>query len=138
MVAFEAYERRTMPRLLAYWDERRGRRNFPSLADLESDAIADLWPHCFVVDPIIGNRSLCYIGTAYLYVPGGSSQALLDQVLSPVSEVLRAKEPVLSAGEITYYGGRQLLLRSILLPLSEDDWAINLVLGASAFRIVTT
>ncbi len=138
MVGFEAYERRTMPRLLAYWDERRGRRSFPSLADLESEAISDLWPHCFVVDPTIGNRSLCYIGTAYLYVPGGSSQSLLDQVLSPVSEVLRAKEPVLSAGEITYYGGRQLLLRSILLPLSEDDRSINLVLGASAFRIVTT
>lgn len=137
MFGFESNERRTMPRLLAYWDERRGRRSFPSLEDMESEAIAELWPHCFVVDPIIGNRALCYIGAAYLYVPDGSFQALLDQVLSPVSEVLRAKEPVLSAGEIIYYGGRQLLLRSILLPLSEDNKSINLVLGASAFRIVT-
>lgn len=137
MVGSESHERRTMPRLLAYWDERRGRRNFPALEDLKSEAIAELWPHCFVVDPSIGNRSFCYIGAAYLHVPDGSFQALLDQVLSPVSEVLRAKEPVLSAGEIIYYGGRQLLLRSILLPLSADNKSINFVLGASAFRIIT-
>ncbi len=127
-----------MPRLLAYWDERRGPRRFPALADMNSDPIAELWPYCFVVDPFNGSRSLCYIGSAYLHAPGGSSQALLDQVLSPVSEVLRVKEPVLSAGDITYYGGRQLLLRSILLPLSEDDESINFVFGASAFRVVTT
>ena len=138
MVGFEAHERRRMPRLLAYWDERRGPRRFPALADMNSEPIAELRPHCFVVDPVNGSRSLCYVGTAYLYVPGGSSQALLDQVLSPVSEVLRAKEPVLSAGDITYYGGRQLLLRSILLPLSEDNESINFVSGTSAFRIVTT
>ena len=138
MSGFETHERRTMPRLLAFWDERRGARSFPCLGEMDADAIAELWPHCFVLDPTISNRSLCYIGTAYLYVPDGSAQTLLDQVLSPVSEVLRAKEPVLFAGNITYYGGRQLLLRSILLPLSEDNNLINLVLGASAFRIVTT
>ncbi|MCZ6772053.1 MAG: hypothetical protein O7G83_08735 [Proteobacteria bacterium] len=58
--------------------------------------------------------------------------------LSPVFEVLRAKEPVLSAGEIIYLGARQPLLRRILLALSKDNKSIIPVLGASAIRIATT
>ncbi|HIF10469.1 MAG TPA: PAS domain-containing protein [Sneathiellales bacterium] len=36
--------------LLNYWQDCRGDRDLPTLSDIDSDAIGQLWPHCFILD----------------------------------------------------------------------------------------
>ncbi len=45
-------ERRLARRFLQNWRERRGDRKFPSLADIDPEAIGDMSPSCFILDTV--------------------------------------------------------------------------------------
>ncbi len=128
-------ERRATSRLLAFWEECRGERGFPSLSDLRPEVIGDLWQHCFILDAIDDDWGFCYIGPAYVCVPGGNRRLLFEQARSCLHQVLRTGEPVVSEACVSLYGGDHLLVRSILMPLSDDEESINFVLGAAACRV---
>ena len=44
-----AKERRFTQRLLYYWDEIRADRLMPSEYDIDPEAIAEIWDHCFLL-----------------------------------------------------------------------------------------
>ncbi len=43
-------ERRLVLRLLGYWQELRGTRNYPSLKDIDPATIAADWPDCVLIE----------------------------------------------------------------------------------------
>jgi hypothetical protein len=137
-------ERRLTYRLLNYWDELRGGRPFPRLADIDSSAIPDIWPWCFVLDTHLDYPSpyFQYLGEdlakySGIYLSGKDDwrMTLLDKAASHLGRTLSVREPILIEDELTRFDGRELVFRSIMLPLSDDGESISHVLGAANGRV---
>ncbi|MGB8274741.1 MAG: PAS domain-containing protein [Alphaproteobacteria bacterium] len=142
-------ERRLVLRLLKYWREIGGDESFPALADIDKDAIPDMWSYCALLavagpnsDPIIS-----YMGTA---IGGDGGQDLTGKPLSAAApdtlpgramsyykQVLAKMVPITLGGEFTDARSRKVLYRSIVLPLADDGKTIDHLLCAANCRIVT-
>ncbi|MEQ8369098.1 MAG: PAS domain-containing protein [Alphaproteobacteria bacterium] len=135
-----AQERRLTYRLMTYWQTRAGQRDWPALNDIEPAAIADLWPHCFVIRRF-GNNSFPYfhyLGSALrtysgIYLSGRFdwTQTLLDKAVRDFRRVFDEGAPLLHEDSLTRFDGGRLLFRSVLLPLSDDGRSVDFVLGAA-------
>ena len=132
-------QRRLVWRLLNYWEQRRGERDFPALADIDSREIDEMWPHCFVLD-VANFREFPYfqyLGPSLARYSGvflsGQDWAmtLLRKAVWHYREVLERSAPILVEEELTQYDNQKLLFRSVMLPLSEDQVTIDYVLGAA-------
>lgn len=142
-------ERRLVLRLLSYWHELCGDRNFPSLAEIDPTQIPDLWEHCFVLE--IGghaeNPVFRSIGAGLAEQAGLNltdkrvtdlpEQTLVAAAVSYVDEVLRKNVPISRGGEYLAPDGVRVHYRSILLPMSDDGETISGLLGAVSCREVT-
>ena len=131
--------RRLVWRLLTYWEQQRGERDFPALADVDAKAIEEMWPHCFVLD-VANFREFPYfhyLGPSLARYSGvflsGQDWAmtLLRKAVWHYREVLERSAPILVEEELTQYDSQKLLFRSVMLPLSDDQATINYVLGAA-------
>lgn len=138
-------ENRLTYNLLAYWEERRGEREFPSLRDIEPADLEDLWSYCFVLDvrSFVDTPYFHYLGPALakfsgIFLSGNHdwSSTLLRMAVCHFREALQRRAPVLVEDELTLYDTRKLLFRSTLLPLSENGRDIDFVLGAANGKIV--
>ena len=133
-------ERRLIWRLLAYWEQRRGDREYPALGDIDPAAISEIWPYCFLLD--VRN----YQGFPYFHYLGPSlakysgiflsgqhdwTHTLLKKAVCHFREALERSAPVLVEEELTQFDNRKLLFCSVLLPLSDDQETINYLLGAA-------
>lgn len=132
--------RRLTWRLLAYWEQQRGERDFPALADIESEKIHHIWPYCFVLD--VSNYSgfpyFKYLGPAlarysgiFLSGPHDWSHTLLKRAVHHYQEALTREAPVLVEEKLTLFDNQRLLFRSVLLPLSDDQRKVDHLLGAA-------
>ena len=138
-------ERRLTYRLLNYWDSLCDGRPFPALSDMDGSTIPDIWPWCFVVDTrrnystpyfqYLGKDLAKYSG---IYLSGKDDwrMTLLDKAASHLDQTLTAREPIIIEDELVRYDGKQLLFRSIMLPLSDDGEKIDHVLGAANGRLI--
>jgi hypothetical protein len=137
-------ERRLTYRVLHYWESLRGERPFPSLADIENGEVPDFWPWCFVLDTqrdyptpyfqYLGKDLAKYSG---IYLSGKDDwrMTLLDKAAMHLDRTLAGREPILIEDELVRFDGRELLFRSIMLPLSDDGETITHVLGAANGRL---
>ena len=135
-----ARQKRLVGKLLSYWEEKRGARAWPALADIDPEEISELWPHCFILDVAnfrdfpyfhyLGPRLARYSG---IFLSGRYdwSRTLLKKSVCHYKEALERSAPVLLEEELTQYDNAKLLFRSILLPLSDDGDTINFLLGAA-------
>jgi len=137
-------EQRLIRRLHAYWDAKCSKRPYPSLDDITVAEIADLWPHCFVLDAAsqqtpyflyLGPELARYTG---VFLSGGQSwsQTLLDKAVDRFHEALDERRPVVTEDTVRLYDGSRLLYRSVLLPLGDNDSQINFLLGAANGQLV--
>lgn len=138
-------DKRLVWQLLNYWQDCRRDRDFPALSDIDSDAISDLWPHCFILDtrearsyPLfhyLGPDLAKYSG---VLLSGRSdwTQTLLDKAVRQFDEALEKRLPVILEDEITLFNGGKLLFRSVILPLSANQVQIDYLLGAANGRVV--
>jgi hypothetical protein len=136
----EGKEKRLIWRLLNYWEQQRGDRDYPALEDIDPAAISEIWPYCFLLDvknyrafpyfqylgPSLAKYSGIFLGGQHDW-----SFTLLKKAVCHFREALERGAPVLVEEELTQYDNRKLLLRSVLLPLSEDQEAIDHMLGAA-------
>jgi hypothetical protein len=132
--------RRLNWRLLAYWEQLRGDRDYPALADVDPEAISDIWPYCFLLDVrnyqafpyfhYLGPSLAKYSG---IFLSGQHewAQTFLKKAVCHFREALERGAPVLVEEELTQFDNRKLLFRSVLLPLSDDQETINYLLGAA-------
>src|SRR5579875_2354651 len=124
------HEQRLSLRLLSYWQHLRGDATFASRARIETEVIAEMWPWCFILEvPAIAERSLV---TTDIRDPAALREnTLLAQATSFLAQVLMRRVPVTMGGSFRNPAGREILYRSVLLPLSDDQRTISAVLGAA-------
>jgi len=136
-------ERRLTLRLLNYWQEVKGVRSFPTSGDINSDAIADIWPNCYLLriekdgdEPIfdyLGEKLAKFSGVfvSNLSFTETRHQTLLDQAIRYYRDALDTRAPVVGDDEFMRFDGTRIIYRSIILPLSNDQQRITHLLGAA-------
>ncbi len=136
-------ERRLTLRLLNYWQEIKGVRTFPSRLDVNAQAIADIWPNCYLLkiekdgeEPIFDYLGQDLAKFSGVFVSGNTvsethHNTLLDQAIRYFSEALATRAPVIGDDEFVRFDGTRIIYRSIILPLSEDQEHITHLLGAA-------
>jgi len=136
-------ERRLTLRLLNYWQEVKGVRSFPTCDDINSQAIADIWPNCYLLrivkqddEPIfdyLGEKLAKFSGVfvSDLSFSETRHQTLLDQAIRYYRDALTTRAPVVGDDEFVRFDGTRIIYRSIILPLSNDQETITHLLGAA-------
>ncbi|MBK1670940.1 hypothetical protein CKO28_23285 [Rhodovibrio sodomensis] len=147
MNVYRPEERRLVLRLLAYWDDLRGDRDYPRADDIDASTIGDDWAQCFLLRlgrTRVGDSRVLSVGDGLLSdlpdgVPATLRQvpetALLHHAAGFVQQTLDKGVPVSLGGEAVLADGKT-LFRSILLPLSNDGSTIDHLLGAANGRPV--
>ncbi len=141
----QGIERRLVYRIMRYWQQQCDGRPYPCLDEIDPEAIADMWPSCFVLE--VGNSANApyfhYLGSSLAKYSGvflggedDWSLTLLDKATHRFRDAVDHRQPVMLEDEITRFDGTQLLFRSILLPLSDNGETINYLLGAANGKII--
>lgn len=142
----QGVERRLVYRIMRYWQKQCGSRQYPSLSDIDPEAIADMWPSCFVLEmnnsteaPYFHylGKSLAKYSGVFLGGEKDWSLTLLDKATERLRDAVDHRQPVMLEDEIVRYDGTRLLFRSILMPLSDDGENINYLLGAANGKILS-
>jgi hypothetical protein len=145
MTVYRPEERRLVLRLMAYWDDLRGERDYPRADEVDPAAIGDDWAACLLLrlDGPADRAAFVHVGAALhpgvettgLRLGELPADALLTHAAGFLDRVLDKQVPVSLGGEAETPSGTQ-LFRSILLPLSDDGRTIDHVLGAANGRPV--
>ncbi len=134
-------------RLMAFWWDKRADRRFPSAKDFDPQELSAVWTHCFTLHPQepceqsafhhVGETiaAMSGIGGAEITVGAISENSLLDHATRNVGEVLTRQVPVIRSGEFVNEEGQNVMYRSILLPLSQDQDTIDCVVGGARCKV---
>lgn len=139
-------ERRMVGRALARWDALRGERRFPNRADCEAFGAGGLADNMFLIE-VTRNEDLDEVVSSG---PAFRSALAIDPVGRKAMKVLPSaterrlsfcrvaaelKKPVADVGQFTNAQGEEVMYRSILLPLSDDQENVNYLLGAFSYKV---
>ncbi|MEM7569967.1 MAG: hypothetical protein AAF337_09235 [Pseudomonadota bacterium] len=140
-------ERRMNIRAFDYWESLLDGRDFPSVGDLDPEAIAPFREHSLLIDFTGGYEKpvLRYVGShlraeASLAnreidpneVPSGT---LLSRLTNHYLEILANRAPIGFEAEYENDSEERVLYRGILLPLSDDGTTINFIYGVTSWKI---
>lgn len=148
IVRVDGVERRANSRAMKLWKEIAAPRRFPARSQITAESAGDLWDNLFIVEvtPAADQYKFAYAGAVMIAalgrdpigetvasaIPGGMGTRTLFFHQAAVG----LKGPVDDAGAWTRADGTQILYRSILLPLSDDQQTVNYLLGAFSYRPV--
>jgi hypothetical protein len=128
-------------RLLSYWRDICDDRDFSHAADVDSSTIADMWDYCFIIDIASGSPKFSHFGSwhADFYGADMSGRAVADldkETLAQrstdyLNEVIQRKIPITYGTVLSEPGGRKILYRSIMMPLSDDGETLTGIFGGS-------
>ncbi len=136
-------ERRLVLRVLEYWRGLTDGETLPSESKIDSTAIADLWPHCAVLDVTAkeADPQITYVGVALIDAVGMDisgkrlshvpADTLVAKGFSYFGQVLVKKVPITYGGEFVDRHNVKIRYRSIILPLAENGVNINGLLAAA-------
>lgn len=136
-----ADERRMHVRAYETWLSLLDGRDYPAIADLDSDALGEFGPYSVLLDFAAdrANPSIAYLGRALreegelgadvATVADVPSRALLSRLIAHYAEILENRAPVGFEAEFVSHRGQPMLYRGILMPYSSDGHAIDLVHG---------
>lgn len=140
-------ERRLVLRLLGYWRDLCGDRDWPHAQDVVAADMKDMWDFSFVIDTSGDKPSFRHFGKwqAEFYGSDMSGRGLVELTRDTLAErstrympeVLRRHIPITYGGEVTEPGGRKILYRSILMPLSDDGATVTGILGGSNCKLAS-
>ncbi|MFN6934307.1 MAG: hypothetical protein ACK4NZ_04055 [Tsuneonella sp.] len=134
-------ERRMQVRAYNHWAGLLEDRNFPSIEDLDPDALPDFGPYSVLLDFTNGidNPSVRYLGdmlAGECDVPasvGSLSEvpprSLLTRITDHYMQILANQAPIGFEAEFVNQRGSTILYRGILLPFSSDDDTIDFIYG---------
>lgn len=140
-------ERRLVLRLLHYWRDLCGDRDLPESGAVDGAAIGDMWPYCFVIGLNDGKPAFTYFGDWHGAFYGKdmtgclladlTGDTLVERATSYFEEVVERGVPITYGGELEEPSGRNLLYRSILMPMTDRGGnAIGALLGGANCRIL--
>jgi hypothetical protein len=133
---------------ISYWNKLRGDRPFPTEAEIDPDAIADIWESCFLIsnDDVtkrIGYR-YSFLGRDLLGAFGDditnhdAALRLLSTARVPnarrFDEVLLGKHQVMDEASFTNLMGMQVRYRACLLPLGLPSGEVTHLIGCMRWR----
>jgi len=124
-----------------YWATKRGARFAPTRSDIEPGEIQSLLAHVILIDVIGRPPRFRYrlVGTAFASEYGREiTGKFVDEIdlsdrkefiLADYDGVVRTRAPSFSRWEFRKSDGRHMLCRRVLLPLSNDGDAVNMLFG---------
>ena len=127
--------RRVNEQLLQYWQKLKGQNQLPMEAEVDPDAISDIWDSCFMVryeseDTEQAFRYI-YLGQALVeaYGDDANEKEVCEKLAYPQNHELAAQfhrvidsqEPQMVESEFTNSKGMLIKYRSCLLPLAKDN-----------------
>jgi hypothetical protein len=140
---------RSHEQLMQYWNTLRGGHDFPQESDVDPDAIAEIWPSCFLISIDDVTRK---VGYRYSYLGDQLIEAYGDDVTNPdvaltsistssipivqkLDEVLKTKKPVFDESDFINLKGLHVKYRTCMLPLGFDDGQISHIMGCMRWRL---
>ena len=134
-------ERRMQVRAYNYWASLLDGRNFPSIEDLEPEALPDFGPYSVLLDFTGGleNPAIQFLGEKLAEECGTDgtietlddvpSRSLLSRITDHYMQILANQAPIGFEAEFVNQRELTILYRGILLPFSSDDDTIDFIYG---------
>ncbi|MCJ8157250.1 hypothetical protein [Sphingomonas sp. LaA6.9] len=140
-LAIGADERRMHVRAYNHWASLLYGRAFPSIEDLEPDAVEDFGPHSVLLDFTAGAeapaiaylghrlRRECALDEGIDSVADVPSRSLLSRLTDHYLQIIANRAPIGFEAEFISQGGVNTLYRGILMPYSSDGETIDFIYG---------
>jgi len=134
-------ERRMQVRAYNHWASLLDNRMFPSIEDLDPDALPDFGPYSVLLDftggidnpaiQFLGNRLADECGAEGLIqtLSDVPSRSLLSRITDHYMQILANQAPIGFEAEFVNQREATILYRGILLPFSSDDETIDFIYG---------
>jgi hypothetical protein len=134
-------ERRMQVRAYNHWASLLDNRNFPSIEDLDPEALPDFGPYSVLLDFTggIDNPSIQFLGDQLAAECGTTDQiqaladvpsrSLLSRITDHYMQILANQAPIGFEAEFLNQREKSILYRGILLPFSSDDDTIDFIYG---------
>jgi hypothetical protein len=134
-------ERRMQVRAYNHWASLLADRNFPSVEDLDPDALPDFGPYSVLLDFTAGieNPAIHFLGDELAAECGAGegietlddvpSRSLLSRITDHYMQILANQAPIGFEAEFVNQREKTILYRGILLPFSSDDDTIDFIYG---------
>jgi hypothetical protein len=134
-------ERRMQVRAYNHWASLLDNRNFPSIEDLDPEALPDFGPYSVLLDFTggIDNPSIQFLGDQLAAECGTHdsidnlaavpSRSLLSRITDHYMQILANQAPIGFEAEFLNQREKTILYRGILLPFSSDDDTIDFIYG---------
>jgi hypothetical protein len=131
--------------LWAYWRDKRQDRAMPRRRDIDPAEIPRLLPHLQLVERAADGRFRYRLtGTAVVEAYGQElTGAFVDEVIPPHRRAVAERHyalafdsgrPIFVRNKYTTPNGAELMVTRVILPLSEDGRAVNLLLMGQTFE----
>lgn len=145
---FGTDERRMHVRAYNHWVMLLGDNSFPSVDDLDLEAIGDFTPNSVLLDFTSGieNPGISHLGSAVAeesgidsevqYVSQIPGRSLLSRITDHYMEILANQAPIGFEAEFVNQLGKTIMYRGILLPFSSDDDTIDFVFGVINWKML--
>lgn len=134
-------ERRMQVRAYNHWASQLDDRNFPSIEDLDPDALPDFGPFSVLLDFTAGmdNPAIQFLGDQLATECGADDQietlddvpsrSLLSRITDHYMQILANQAPIGFEAEFVNQRDATILYRGILLPYSSDGETIDFIYG---------
>lgn len=134
-------ERRMQVRAYNHWAGLLGDRTFPSIEDLEPEALPDFGPFSVLLDFTAGidDPAIRFLGEKLAAECGATrplltlgdvpSRSLLSRITDHYMQILANQAPIGFEAEFVNQREKTILYRGILLPFSSDDDTIDFIYG---------
>ncbi len=134
-------ERRMQVRAYNHWASLLDNRNFPSIEDLDPEALPDFGPHSVLLDFTAGieNPTIQFLGATLAQECGTDDEihtladvparSLLSRITDHYMQILANQAPIGFEAEFVNQREKTILYRGILLPFSSDDDTIDFIYG---------
>jgi len=138
------YLRRLPDRMTAYWEQLRKGIPLPDYGSFRSDAIMDLWSHCFSLSVLpagdVTSFIYDYVGSDVMEAYGENVAGRLvssrarggpgDNIIAKLENVMKSKEPLIEGGVFVNGKGRAVKYRACILPFGREK-VTNMVVGVA-------
>ncbi|RJF93439.1 hypothetical protein [Sphingomonas cavernae] len=140
-IAIGADERRMHVRAYNHWASLLSGRAFPSIEDLEPDAVEDFGPNSVLLDFTAGAenptiawlghrlRRECALDESVVSVADVPSRSLLSRLTDHYLQIIANRAPIGFEAEFMSQAGVNTLYRGILMPYSSDGDTIDFIYG---------
>lgn len=141
-------ERRMQVRAYNFWTRQLGERNYPSIEELDPEAVEDFRDYSVLLDftsgmgnpsiPYLGEelRLACELGEDISYLDQVPSRSLLSRITDHYLQIIANRAPIGFEAEFVNEKNVTIMYRGILLPYSSDDDTIDFIYGVINWKEV--